>query len=217
LKEPNEKHNRELGYEWEKFKRAYSEHYVELHDSIARPAELKNRLDEVLRSDEWRFFQSILGVEHIRSKYSQPLREIMREMSEFKCSSDPLLTLDRVPFCECPFRISMADKLEKLPQGLSNLIDSASQEFDIIVSSNAEEIGEVLGSMKDSDHRELIKNVKSGASTEQLTRDQLSALVTAIAVLDERGYFDLHGPAFGLAGAFGSNGQPANADMLGSA
>ena len=216
LKEPNEKHNRELGYEWEKFKRAYSEHYVELHDSIARPAELKNRLDEVLRSDQWRFFQSILGVAHIRSKYSQPLREIMREMSEFKCSSDPLLTLDRVPFCECPFRISMADKLEKLPQGLSALIESASQEFDIIVSSNGDEIADVLASMRDSDNGPLIKNVKEGKSPHEFSRDELNSLVMAIAVLDDQGYFELQGSAFGLTGVFGSNSQPASADNLGS-
>ena len=216
LKEPNEKRNRELGYEWEKFKRAYSEHYVELHDSIARPAELKNRLDEVLRSEEWGFFQSILGVAHIRSKYSQPLREIMREMSEFKCSSDPLLTLDRVPFCECPFRITMADKLEKLPQALSNLIESASQEFDIIVSSNADEIADVLASMKELDNSDLISKVSKGESPHELSGVQLNSLVTAIAVLDERGYFDLQGSAFGLTGVFGSNSQPASADILGS-
>jgi len=216
LKEPTEKHNRELGYEWEKFRRAYSEHYVELHDSIARPAELKNRLDEVLRSEEWRFFQCILGVAHIRSKYSQPLREIMREMSEFKCASDPAQTLERVPFCECPFRISMANKLEKLPQGLSNLIQSASQEFDIIVSSNVEEIAEVWSSMADSDN-ELFESIKNGTSTHELSPDQLSLLVAAIAILDERGYFDLQGSAFGLAGVFGSNGQPGNAGVLGSA
>jgi hypothetical protein len=216
LKEPNEKHNRELGYEWDKFRRAYSEHYIELHDSIARPAEVRNRLEEVLRSEQWRFFQTILDVAHIRSKYSQPLRAIMREMSEFKCSSDPLLTLDRVPFCGCPFRISMVDNLEKLPQGLSNLIESASQEFDMIVSSNADEISEVLSSMKDSDYGELVKKVKDGASPHELSGTELASLVTAIAVLDERGYFDLQGSAFGLAGVFGSNGKPASADVLGS-
>jgi hypothetical protein len=109
----------------------------------------------------------------------------------------------------------MSDKLEKLPQSLSTLIDSASQEFDITVSSNADEIADVLASMKHPDSADLIKSVKNGGPLHELSRDQLSSLVTAIAILDERGYFDLQGTAFGLTGVFGSGGQPANGDILG--
>jgi hypothetical protein len=197
-KEPSERTNREMGYEWEKFKRAYTASYLALHRSIVGTSEHKTRLDSIFKSDEWRVFQAISGMPHIRSKYFHAVRDIQRETNARNCRVDPLPFLERAPFCCCGFRLSTADRIERLPQELSSLVESAIHEFELIVSSNATEITEELG----PDAAELTELLNDSAS--RLSDQQIGKLVNAISRLDERGHFGTHRP-HDLAGAFSSN------------
>ena len=202
-----------MGYEWEKFSRAYTDHYADLHRSVTAGTEHKVRLDEVRKSEEWGLVQNILGIAHIRPKYVNPFREVTREIAELKCSIDPATILDRVPFCECGFRISTAKGLQDLTRKVSDLQESAIREFDAFVFGNSDEIAEQLRSIEGANVTEFTTFISSGSSTKQLSNEQIDLLISAISLLEERGHFDSRPTTVGFATVFDPNAI-ASGDIL---
>lgn len=192
ITKPSDTNNRELGYAWNRFHRAYSEHYLFQHDTTVRSVELKEKYDEIVRSEKWWYFSKSLRVPMIKEKYWHRVREFRHRISKLDCNFDTNASLATQPFCQCSFRLSEKDIWERLPQHLWEEIERGLDAFSSLVAANGELLSEKLAAFgkraKDRIEADaakgLIKQLQSGTALNRLSELQMDVLISQFDQID---------------------------------
>jgi hypothetical protein len=115
---PSDDRLRNVGYQWAKFHRLFTEHYVSAHDAVMRSHQLQSRVEEVLRSDDWWEFQNLISGRGRRTADGELVFRLVKMSRDLGCSADTAGLLKTQPFCECGFSISKAPEWSSLPENL---------------------------------------------------------------------------------------------------
>ncbi len=120
---PSEKHNREMGYAWDKFRKSFSEYFAGHHDVVMRSKYLHEKFDEIKRSDKWWEFENLSTIELFEPTQWIAAKKITRQLRQLDCKADVRKMLSEQPFCICSFSLTKLEYWERLPQTLMSVID----------------------------------------------------------------------------------------------
>jgi hypothetical protein len=179
---PNDERLRNIGYQWAKFHRLYSETFVSAHDAVMRSHQLHSRVNDVLRGDDWWEFQNLvsaLGAGNAETSMVFRLVEMARDLN---CKADTAELLKSQPHCECGFSLSRAKEWESIDTDLDAALANA------------------LNSLKArlaDDRSELISEITSRIETE--TEPEVNAAAVALIAALGNGSFPVRFPQEQLA------------------
>ena len=115
---PSESVNAEMENLWETFKTRFAEHFAVKHDTLMKSLLLKEKFDEILRSDEWWEFENLSKITIFQQKYWKDSQRIRRQLKQLDCRNQVREMLKTHPFCVCSFNLSQIKEWENLPQSL---------------------------------------------------------------------------------------------------
>lgn len=190
---PGEQASRELGYAWEKFVRTYSDHYVSVHNAAAQSIDLKDRYDDIVGNERWRYFTQVIKLADIRKSYWPKVREYRRRLEELNCGIDPKEILESSPCCVCSFRCSDLGELTNLPDLIRGEIEAAIAYFDRFVSERSDSLKAGLEKSIVQDDlgdeiyivSELLECLKNGTGFSHLSDDHLDHLMLVVSRLKD--------------------------------
>ena len=110
--------NQELENIWQTFYESFSEHFAVKHDSVMNSRHLKERFDEIMRSDEWREFETLSQQPIFRPAFWQETEQKRRRFDELNCCLNVREMLKTHPFCACSFNLTQTSDWEELPEQL---------------------------------------------------------------------------------------------------
>lgn len=120
---PNEVLNEELESLWQTFHKAFSEHFAMKHDLVMKSHILQEKLDEILRSDEWWEFENLSRLTIFQKTYWKEAQKIYRQIKELNCRFDVREMVKTQPSCACSFNLSKMSEWENLPETLAEHIN----------------------------------------------------------------------------------------------
>lgn len=112
---PSEAVNRKMSDLWDSFNQKFTEHFAIRHDTIMKSHHLQEKLDEIMRGDEWWEFKRLSEQPIFYKHHWEDALRISKDIGHLDCGFDVRDSLKRVPSCVCSFRVSEADKWETLP------------------------------------------------------------------------------------------------------
>ena len=185
---PNEERHRNIGYQWAKFHRLYSETFASAHDAVMRSHQLQSRANDVLRGDDcWEFqnLTSALGAENAETSMVFRLAEMARDLG---CKADTAELLKNQPTCECGFSLSRAKEWETvdtdLEAALANALNSLKAR---LADDRSELISEITSRIESETDRDvngagvaLIAALGNGSFPVRFPQDQLALLRESI-------------------------------------
>ncbi len=115
---PGESLNEEMESLWQNFHRSFSEHFAVKHDLVMQSHTLQEKLDQILRSDEWWEFESLSRLSIFQKSYWKEAQKIYRQIKELNCRFDVREMVKTQPFCACSFNLSKMSEWENLPETL---------------------------------------------------------------------------------------------------
>lgn len=119
---PNQAANRQMEELWESFSSKFTEHFAIRHDTVMKSHHLQEKLDEIMRSDEWWEFKRLSELPIFYKHHWDQAQKVCKSVKQLDCGFDVRDSLKRVPSCVCSFRISEADRWETLPQTLHRTV-----------------------------------------------------------------------------------------------
>jgi hypothetical protein len=149
---------REISYAWDKFVKAYSERYLELHDKTMRSERLRERIAEVLEGDEWWTFQNLAQLSLIDRNYWVEAQQVLRVLRGIGCGVNAKEALERTPGCVCSFTLSSAGYLDTSPEIFLGVLLSGLESFTQRLKMRSAEISSIL--------REFAKASEDSAAAE---------------------------------------------------
>jgi hypothetical protein len=149
---------REISYAWDKFVKAYSERYLELHDKTMRSERLRERIAEVLEGDEWWTFQNLAQLSLIDRNYWVEAQQVLRVLRGIGCGVNAKEALERTPGCVCSFTLSSAGYLDTSPEIFLGVLLSGLESFTQRLKMRSAEISSIL--------REFAKTSEDAAAAE---------------------------------------------------
>jgi hypothetical protein len=96
---------------WEEFHMRYTEYYAELHELAVGAQSERGALEEVLRSDAWREFESLAHLPFVNHSYWTQATALVAELRRARCALDVRAFIETQPTCACEFRLTRADEL----------------------------------------------------------------------------------------------------------
>ncbi len=115
---PNETLNDEMESLWQNFHLSFSEHFAMKHDLVMQSHILQEKLDQILRSDEWWEFENLSRLSIFQKTYWKEAQKIYRQIKELNCRFDVREMVKTQPFCACSFNLSKTSEWENLPETL---------------------------------------------------------------------------------------------------
>ncbi len=116
--------NRETGYLWDQFRKAYSELFVTRHDHIMRSHDLQEKFDQLRKTDIWWEFDRLSSIPLLEVENRQAAEAAARKLSQLDCDFDVAEALTVWPECLCGFRLSEYDAWLSLPAQLWSVVSS---------------------------------------------------------------------------------------------
>ena len=122
---PNEERLRNVGYQWSKFHRLYSEAFIFSHDAVMRSHQLQSRVNDVLRGDDWWEFQNLASGWSGDNAETAMVYRLLEMARDLGCKTETAELLKTQPFCECGFSIVSAKEWETLDADLEAALANA--------------------------------------------------------------------------------------------
>lgn len=116
--------NVDLENKWDKFHRAYSEHFLLKHDALIATNGLKEKLDEIFKTDVWWEFENLCDIPGFDDKYSSRTKKMIQEIRNFECRYDTNSALKISPACGCRFSLVDYDSIEGLPHEMWKVVNN---------------------------------------------------------------------------------------------
>jgi hypothetical protein len=164
---PSEKHNREMGYAWDKFRKSFTEYFAGHHDVVMRSKYLHEKFDEIKRSDKWWEFENLSTIELFEPTQWITAKKMIRQLRQLDCKADVRKMLLEQPFCICSFSLTKLEYWERLPQSLMSVIDQGLKAY-------REKLKEVSGEL-----RQKLESFSAGA-LEQEVKEAVSNILAEI-------------------------------------
>jgi Family of unknown function (DUF6079) len=106
----------------EEFKNQYIEHFSNLHDSVMRSHETREKIELILQSSEWWEFENLSKIQLFHQNHWQRTSTLLNRFNEIGCSFDVREMLKTKPFCACLFQLSNVETWVNLPEALAETI-----------------------------------------------------------------------------------------------
>jgi hypothetical protein len=137
---PNDERLRNVGYQWAKFHRMFTETFVSAHDSVMCSHQLQSRVEEVLRSDDWWEFQNLVSGRGHQNADGDLVFRLVAMSRDLGCSAETSELLKTQPFCECAFSISRAAEWASLPETLEAALVNALNSLKAQLAENRKDL-----------------------------------------------------------------------------
>ncbi len=181
---PNEAVNSEMENLWETFKTRFSEHFAVKHDTLMKSLLLKEKFDEILRSDEWWEFENLSMIPIFQQKYWKQSQRIRRQLKQLDCRNQVREMLKTHPFCVCSFNLAQIMEWENLPQNLWQTVNrgrfSYRRNLLMLKETIAPLVEQLSAQSNDEDFSKaaaaLLKSLESDINFPVLTNNELSIL-----------------------------------------
>lgn len=185
---PSDASNREMGYLWIKFQRDFAEHYVQKHDATILRSGLRQRFEEVFRSDEWWEFENLRSLEVVDPASADAVERARRRFSGFNCEMNVRELMRTRPACTCSFALSGAGEWEFSPEVLREAVNDAVRRQRASLTAQKELLSIRLAELKQSTRAaetegaaaKLTKWLSDGWPESRLTEQDLEVLRTII-------------------------------------
>jgi hypothetical protein len=185
---PSDASNREMGYLWIKFQRDFVEHYVQKHDSTILKSGLKQRFEEIYRSDDWWEFENLRDLEMIDRAAEEPVENVHRRFSGFNCEMNVRELMKSRPACTCSFSLSRADDWDYAPDMLREAVAesvrrqraSLSSQKGVLLARLSELKQKTKAAETEAAASKLIKWLTDGWPDARLSEQDLTALRAVI-------------------------------------
>ena len=167
---PNEERLRNVGYQWAKFHRFYSECFISAHDAVMRSHQLQSRVDEVLRGDDWWEFQNLSsgnGKDNVESAMVHRLVDMSRGLG---CKAHTAELLKSQPFCECGFSILRKREWESLAEDIEAAVANALNSLKAALAGRRSDLIAEITARTEAETDVQVKNAAAELS-EALTRE----------------------------------------------
>ena len=191
LLEPSETRNREVGYLWERFQRAYSENFVTRHDSVMRSHDLQEKFDEICRSDVWREYQELSDLPIFSRVGARTAAALTKRLEELDCKFEVRRAIAEQPTCICSFRLGSEPEWRDLPSELWGTVSRALERFRVFLARPHNPVLPALGAIAEGTPnsekavaaRELIEMFQSDQPIPRFSMDQVLVLRSVILEL----------------------------------
>ena len=190
--DPSDSANRETGYAWDRFHKAFREAFVTAHNDTMRSHKLKERVSDILRSDQWWELQMLASIPQIRGPELAGINAIKLKLSELGCDSDVRGALVRHPYCDCSFRISRTDEWRQMPDKFAQAINAGLETSRSRLASEAPRISPYVDRIAARSNdpeivaagKELSACLKRGAVVGRLSNVQINLLQASFREID---------------------------------
>jgi hypothetical protein len=91
---------------WQEFQAHYIEHYTDLHARTVGRARNHTDLDELMRSAEWRDFETLAELPFVAPQLWEEAMTLIAEVKNAQCDLPVAVMLAQHPRCACSFRLS---------------------------------------------------------------------------------------------------------------
>ena len=185
---PSEEVNRELGYSWEKFRRAYAGLFEERHAVVMNSPLLRAKVAEIMKSLEWGEFDVLAKLPEFDRKIADAIEGMGKQITQLECSADVGALLQFQPYCSCAFAMNLSSDADQLPSALHDAVLKGLAAFRSVLSKNSDDIiGRIENFSESSGEREvqaacreLISVLRSGKEIPRFTDLQLKIIITAL-------------------------------------
>ncbi len=181
---PNDALNEEMESLWQTFHKAFSEHFAMKHDLVMKSHLLQEKLDEILRSDDWWEFENLSRLSIFQKTYWKEAQKIYRQIKELNCRFDVREMVKTQPFCACSFNLSKMSEWENLPETLAEHINYGRKNYRKVLHSLSQalipQVENFAAANNDEEffeaaHR-LIETFKEDRETSLLSNNELIVL-----------------------------------------
>lgn len=185
---PSEDLNRELGYAWEKFRKAFADHFEPRHLTVMNAPERQATFAEIMKSDMWAEFDILARLPGMDSRFASVAARYRRRLTALQCTTNTRELLEKQPYCHCCFSLNLNSEADLLPAALNDTIKEGLASFRRAIVKNGDEViveidrlaeqtddGEVTSAC-----RELAAAVRSGNSIPKFNDLQLKILVEVL-------------------------------------
>ncbi len=146
---PNEALNREMENLWKTFHERFIEHFAFRHDLLMKSNHLREKFDEIFRSDEWWEFENLSALPIFRQIYWKEAQRIRRQLTDLQCRFDARESLKAHPFCACSFGLAKIREWEKLPAALEEIIAGGRKSFRASLSTASQALIPLIENFSD--------------------------------------------------------------------
>jgi hypothetical protein len=108
---------------WHEFHTRYTEHYASTHDEALHDDERRSAVEALVRSDEWREFESLSQIQIVNRRYWEEATTILEGARRAVCELPVRQLLEENPLCACRFRLVSAEALARTPQDLAEIVE----------------------------------------------------------------------------------------------
>ena len=107
---------------WQNFLEFYTEFYLERHNASMHSSAREETLEQIEQSAEWSEFLGLANLSIAHPQFLTKAENLRAEIKAAKCNFDARQVLQTQPFCACGFRLIRAEKLERLPDELMQIV-----------------------------------------------------------------------------------------------
>lgn len=105
---------------WGEFSARYTEHYANMHERSVGASSDHRAIDILLRSNEWREFESLSQLSIVNDKYWDEAEALLDHAHRMRCELPVRQLLAERPTCYCLFRLSHHSSPTRLAQSLED-------------------------------------------------------------------------------------------------
>lgn len=174
--------NREVGYSFSRFASAFSEKYLEEHDSVMRSHDLQEKASEFFRSEDWWFYENVVGLvdDPSNSRVSLARDAVKR----FDCTARTKDVLTGSPRCICGYESADRQKWESAVNELAVATGIATRKIvdhmRELLEPAASRIEDLVETAKDDPQlesclKDVVRFVRTGTSPERWSGDHSRA------------------------------------------
>ncbi|MBX7053549.1 MAG: hypothetical protein K1X36_01210 [Pyrinomonadaceae bacterium] len=159
----------ELNNKWLRFRKMYSEYFIDRHDMTVVSPYLREKLAEIMKTDIWWEFENLSDIVGFDGSFRRSTKQILGKIRRLDCPYDTSKLFAKQPFCGCPYTLRDAGDVEALPESLWRVVNQGLLSYRETLRANEGSIKKIL--------EPHVKAERSG-TTKQAFTDLLAYLAT---------------------------------------
>jgi hypothetical protein len=180
--------NKRFNLLWREFQMRYSQHYAAAHAVTMNSPDLRNEINAILCTDEWREFEALSRLELINKQHWETAIYLLQQARNARCELNVRQVLSERPTCACSFRLASMSILRQLPQELEAAMRVGLTSYRHALSLLIAPLANALDTISRSDSnpdiasraKALSKALAKGALPKRLTGAEVGILELAL-------------------------------------
>jgi len=189
---PTAASNVDLGNLWVRFKRLYTDHFVDRHDAVALSPYLRERLAEVEKTDIWWEFENLSGIAGFDHRFAVEARNIRQQIKRLDCKLDTRRMFEKMPACGCSFSLEQSGVFDVMPEKLWKTVTQGLSSYRSFMDHHQTALRDVLarqiGGESDAStkqaHSDLMAYLSGDKDVRRLSDAELALIRRAVPVIE---------------------------------